>query len=190
MSKDISLSCKCGTVKGKLKVDDGSGIRIHCLCCDCQSYATHLGAEDKVLDKHGGTDLFQTYPANLEITEGKEHIGCIQLTEKGAFRWHTTCCNMPFANTFTSSKIPFVGIPANLMQFENEQDKLSTIGPVRMKAFGKYAKGDMPEDAHPKIPLSFMPPMLRFMFKGLLGRKHSPSPLFSNGEPIVKAKVL
>ncbi|OUR86888.1 hypothetical protein A9Q81_27560 [Gammaproteobacteria bacterium 42_54_T18] len=58
--------------------------------------------------------------------------------------------------------------------------KLKVIGPVKMKAFGKYAKGKMPQDAHPKIPLSFM-------LRGLFGKKNTPSPFFRNREPVVKA---
>ncbi len=190
MSNVINLSCTCGTVKGKVKVVDGSFLRIHCLCCDCQSYASYLGNEEKILDEHGGTDLFQTYPSNMEITEGKESIGCVQLREKGAYRWHTTCCNMPLANTLTSPKIPFVAVPVKLMQLDNNQDKLSVIGPVKMKAFGQYARGKMPQDAHPKIPLSILPKLLGFMFRGLLGKKHTPSPFFRDREPVVKANVL
>jgi len=190
MSNIINLSCTCGTVKGKLKVVDGSFLLIHCLCCDCQSFASYLGNEENILDEHGGTELFQTYPAHMEITEGKENIGCVQLREKGAYRWHTTCCNMPLANTLTSPKVPFVGVSAKLMQFDNEQDKLRVIGPVKMKAFGKHAKGKMPQDAHPKIPLSIMPKLLGFMLRGVFGKKNIPSPFFRNREPVVKANIL
>ena len=65
--------------------------------------------------------------------------------------------------------------------------KLKVIGPVKMKAFGKYAKGKMPQDAHPKIPLSVMPKLLGFMLRGLFGKKNTPSPFFRNREPVVKA---
>ena len=77
MSNVINLSCTCGTVKGKLKVVDGSFLRIHCLCCDCQSFASYLGNEENILDEHGGTELFQTYPAYMEITEGQYFIGVV-----------------------------------------------------------------------------------------------------------------
>ena len=90
----------------------------------------------------------------------------------------------------TSPKVPFVGVSAKLMQFDSEQDKLRAIGPVTMKAFGKYAKGDMPPDAHPKIPLTIAPKLLGFMIRGLFGKKNIPSPFFHDREPIVKANVL
>jgi hypothetical protein len=190
MSTIIDLSCMCGTVKGKLNVVKGSFFHIHCLCCDCQSFATHLNNKEKILDEHGGTELFQTYPAYMEITDGQENIGCVQLREKGLYRWHTKCCNMPLANTMRSSKLPFVGVSVKLMQFNSDQEKMEILGPVSMKAFGKYSIGKMPTDVHPKFPLSYMPKIIGFMLKGMLGKKNSPSPFFKDGAPVTKANVL
>lgn len=190
MSNVVNLRCTCGAVKGKLHVVDDSFLLIKCLCCDCQSFASYLGNEENILDEHGGTELFQTYPAHMEITDGTENIGCVQLREKGTYRWHTTCCNMPLANTLTSPKVPFVSVSAKLMQFDTEQDKLNIVGPVKMKAFGKYAKGEMPQDAHPKIPLSIMPKLIGFMIRGMFGKKNVPSPFFRDKEPVVKATIL
>ena len=190
MSNVVNLSCACNTVKGTLKVVDGSFFHVHCLCCDCQSFASYLRNEENILDEHGATELFQTYPAYMEITEGQENIGCVQLRKKGLYRWHTTCCNMPLANTMTSPKIPFVGISVKLMQFNSEHEKLEALGPITMKAFGKYAKGEMPQDAHPKFPVSFMPKIVGFMIKGMFGKKNIPSPFFRQSEPVTKANVL
>jgi len=67
MSNVINLSCTCGAVKGKLNVVNSSFFHVHCLCCDCQSFASHLNNEEKVLDEHGGTELFQTYPENMKV---------------------------------------------------------------------------------------------------------------------------
>ena len=190
MSNVVNLSCACNTAKGTLKVVDGSFFHVHCLCCDCQSFASYLRNEENILDEHGATELFQTYPAYMEITEGQENIGCVQLRKKGLYRWHTTCCNMPLANTMTSPKIPFVGISVKLMQFNSEHEKLEALGPITMKAFGKYAKGEMPQDAHPKFPVSFMPKIVGFMIKGMFGKKNIPSPFFRQSEPVTKANVL
>ncbi len=190
MSTEVDLSCKCGTVKGKLKVVKSDFFHVQCLCCDCQSFASYLNSQEEILDEHGGTELFQTYPEYMEITEGRDNIGCVQLREKGLYRWHTTCCNMPLANTMNKSKIPFVGVSVKLMQFSSDREKKEILGPVSMKAFGIYAIGKMPTDAHPKFPLSYMPKIIGFMLKGMLGKKSYPSPFFSNGEPVVKAKVL
>ncbi len=190
MSNIVALECSCGTVKGKLNVVPGSFFHVHCLCCDCQSFASHLNNKEKILDKHGGSELFQTYPAFLEISEGQDNIGCVQLRDKGLYRWHTTCCNMPLANTMNSSKIPFVGISVKLMKFANEQEKMEILGPVSMKAFGKYSIGEIPKDAHPKFPISYMPKILGFMLKGMIRGKNNPSPFFNGKEPVTKVDVL
>lgn len=190
MSKIVGLSCVCGTVKGTLEVVEGSFFHVHCLCCDCQRYASYLKNEDKILDDYGASELFQTYPAYLKISEGHDSIACIRLSEKGLYRWYTSCCNMPLANTMTSAKVPFVGVSTKFMKFENEQEKLEVLGPVTLKAFAKYAKGEKPLDAHPRFPLSFIPKIIRFMIKGKLSKKYTPSPLFKGGEPIVKPQVL
>lgn len=189
MSSVVKLSCQCGNVQGLLNVVKGSSFHVKCLCCDCQSYASKLNNEDQILDEQGGTELFQTYPAYLSITKGQEHIGCMQLSEKGLFRWHTTCCNMPLGNTMRSPNMPFVGISVKWMQFSGDQEKESILGPVTMKAFGKYARGSMPNDAYARFPLSYMPKIIGFMLKGMIGKKQSPSPFFKDGKPIVPAKI-
>lgn len=190
MPNIVDLSCQCGAVKGKLNVVKGAFFHVKCYCCDCQQFARYLNTNTMVLDENGGTEIFQTYPAYIEITQGQENIACLQLKEKGLYRWYTTCCNTPFSNTLGSPKIPFVGIPVILMQFRDESEKLNILGPLSLKAFGKYAIGEMPKDAHLTFPLSFMPKMLRFMLKGFVSKKNNPSPFFKDGKPIVRAKVL
>ena len=189
MSNTVSLACSCGTVKGKLNVVSKSFFHIHCLCCDCQRFASYLNNKEKILDKHGGSEIFQTYPAFMDISEGQDKIACVQLREKGLYRWHTTCCNMPLANTMNSSTIPFVGVSVKLMQFANEREKMDILGPVMLKAFGQYSVGELPKGAHPRFPISFMPKMLGFMLKGMFKKKNNPSPFFSGKEPVAKVNV-
>jgi len=190
MSKRVELECMCGTVKGQIKVVPKSFFHVQCLCCDCQNFASHLNNQDNILDKHGGTELFQTYPNTLVITEGENNIAGIQFGEKGIYRWHTTCCNMPIANTMNSSKMPFIGVSVKLMKFANEHEKIKILGPITMKAFGKYSIGEMPKDVHAKFPISFMPKMIAFMLKGMIGGKNTPSPFFNGKEPITTVKQL
>lgn len=190
MHKQINLACACGAVKGTLNIVPNSFFHVHCLCADCQRFAENLGNEDKILDEHGGSELFQTYPKYMTFNEGEEQIACMQLHTKGLFRWHTKCCNMPLANTMNSANVPFVGISIKLMQFESEQEKLKTLGPVLMKAFGKSCRGEKPADVHDKFPLSFMPKILFFMLKGMLGKKNKPHPFFKDKKPVVKAKLM
>jgi len=190
MSKIINLQCLCGTVKGTLKVDVKSQLHIQGLCCDCQNFAGHLNNKEHILDAHGSFELVQTYPAHMTIDEGKDKICATQLTAKGIVRWSTSCCNMPLANTLNSSKIPFVGIPVQLMQFTSEQNKQDILGPITMKAFGKYAIGDIPKGAHHTFPKSYLPKIMAFMLKGFILRKNTPSPFFNGKEPVAKINIL
>ncbi|PHS69369.1 MAG: hypothetical protein COB23_07065 [Methylophaga sp.] len=190
MSNIVELECLCGVVKGNIKVVPGSFFHVHCLCCDCQKFASYLNNKENILDEHGGSELFQTYPEYMKITEGQDKISAIQLKDKGIYRWHTTCCNMPIANTMSSAKIPFVGVSVKLMKFSNEQEKIDTLGPVTMKAFGKYSIGEMPNDVHSKFPLSFMPKIIGFMLKGIFRKRNSPSPFFNGKETVAKVEVL
>jgi len=190
MSKIVELGCLCGSVKGNIKVVPKSFFHVHCLCCDCQRFAEHLNNSDKILDDHGGSELLQTYPSYVEITEGRDKIRGVQLERKGIYRWHTACCNMPLANTMTNSNIPFVGLSVKLMKFSNDKEKTEILGPVTMKAFGKYSIGDIPKDAHPRFPISFMPKILGFMLKGLLRGMSRPSPFFNGKEPIASIDYL
>lgn len=190
MTKTVALQCECGELKGHVQVVPKSFFHVHCLCCDCQKLATHLGSEARVLDEHGGSELFQTYPEYMQITEGQDQIACLRLSEKGLYRWYTRCCNTPIANTMTSWKMPFVGMSVKLMQFADEQEKQAVLGPVSLKAFGKYAKGDMPEDVHATFPKSYMPKVLAFMLKGALMKKNTPSPFFNGDKLVAKAEVL
>lgn len=190
MSHTVELACSCGTVKGNISIVPKSFFHVKCLCCDCQNFASYLQNEEKILDKHGGTELFQTYPDLMKITAGHENISAVQFKKKGLYRWHTTCCNMPLANTMNSSSIPFVGVSVKFMKFSTGQESNNAIGPITLRAFGKYAKGEMPKNAHPKFPLSYMPKILSFMIKGLIKKRHQPSPFFQGKEPFKSIKLL
>ncbi|MDN3640875.1 DUF6151 family protein [Simiduia curdlanivorans] len=190
MAHLVELKCLCGGVRGKVEVISGSFFHVHCLCIDCQHFAVYLNNEANILDVHGGTELFQTYPAHLKITEGKDKIGCVQLSPKGLYRWHTKCCNMPIANTMRSPNVPFVGLSVKLMSFSSNQEKLNTLGPVTVKAFGKYAKGDKPADTHAKFPISGLPKILAFMLRGMLRKMNRPHPFFNDKIPIAEIDLI
>ena len=107
---DLAFSCRCGTLKGVLhSVSPTTGSHVKCYCCDCQAAAHHLGAVE-VLDEHGGTEIYQTIPAEIELTEGAEKLACMRLSPKGLMRWYASCCNSPLFNTLASAKLAFVGV--------------------------------------------------------------------------------
>lgn len=78
-----ALRCECGKVRGRfLDASPRATPRIVCYCADCQAFVRFLKRGD-LLDVHGGTDIVQTAPANLEITEGRNQIRCVRLSAKG-----------------------------------------------------------------------------------------------------------
>lgn len=190
MTKQIELSCTCGTVKGNLEIVPRNAFHVECYCCDCQSFAENLHNSEKILNQYGGSELYQTYPAYMKITQGHDSIRCMQLKRKGLYRWHTACCNMPLANTMGKAHIPFVGISVKLMSFSNEEEKRDTLGPISLKAFGKYAKGGLPKGVHPKFPISYIPKILFFMIKGKVLQKYKPHPFFVDNKPLTKREVM
>lgn len=194
MSNHVTLECACGQVKGTLQVVPHAYFHANCMCCDCQDFAAYLNNSEGLLDEHGGTELFQTYPCFMKINQGQANIAGVQLKPKGLYRWYTSCCQTPVANTMTSAKIPFIGVAVKLMKFSDDRDgeraKLQMLGPVTLKAFGKYAIGKIPAGAHERFPLFFLPKIMRFMFKGFVSRKYRPSPFFTGKEPIATIKIL
>lgn len=102
------FSCSCGKTAWKV-ADRASPMRVACHCADCQAFARYLGKPD-LLDASGGSDLAAVRPSALEITKGAGNIRPLRLSPRGLFRWHTTCCNTPVANTPPSPRVAYVGL--------------------------------------------------------------------------------
>lgn len=113
---DFMVSCSCSTLKGVLRnCSSASGTRIICYCKDCQAGAHALGAE-RLLNPQGGTDIVQTLPTRLEITEGAEHLSCLRLSPKGLLRWYASCCNTPMFNTLGTNRLRFLGVLSHAIE--------------------------------------------------------------------------
>ncbi len=109
MTNQIQFSCQCGKSKWRLRdAAPSKGSRVKCFCKHCQAYLHHLGHPD-ILDTQGGTEIFQTTPDNLDLSEASEHLACLRLTPKGVHRWYAACCNTPMFNSFGTSKFAFAG---------------------------------------------------------------------------------
>ncbi len=103
------LQCKCGTVRGVVEhATPEEGDFVVCHCSDCQALPAFLGAADRILEQHGGTALYQSRCAQLEIREGKENLAGLHLTEKSTLRWYAACCDTPMFNTYSNGRIPYV----------------------------------------------------------------------------------
>jgi hypothetical protein len=108
-SNDLALRCACGKIQGTaFAVSRSAGTRIVCYCDDCQAFARFLGRTD-IVDRWGGTDIFQMAPRRLRLTGGTEALRCVRLSAKGMYRWYCDGCRTPLANTM-GPRVPFVGL--------------------------------------------------------------------------------
>lgn len=189
---DLPLACRCGTVRGVVRgVSSRSGSRLVCYCRYCQRFPAELECADEVLDSHGGTEVFQTSPAQLEFTAGREQIACLRLTRNGVLRWYAACCKTPIGNTLPTAKIPFVGLIHSFLR-PGERKLDEVLGPVRARVNGKYARGDRKHiDAYDSAPLSVLLRVYGKLLVWWLRGDHKHSPFFdSHGAPVAEPQRL
>ena len=108
------LRCECGKLRGSAGgLAPTKGARIVCYCGDCQAFARFLGRPG-ITDAWGGTDIFQTAPANVRLEQDDDALQCVRLTDKGMFRWYCGYCKTPVGNTL-GPRVPFVGLIHSIM---------------------------------------------------------------------------
>ena len=199
MPNDLKLGCSCGSVRWVAHGVSGKvGNRLVCYCDDCQSFAHFLGAADRILDPHGGTEIFQTSPARPEIREGQEHLACMRLTASGLVRWYTACCNAPIGNTLATPQVPFVGLIQGLAAGQSSGQAAGpswdqALGPIRARVNARFAKGDRTQlEAHDRAPVSFLLRFIRIALMARLRGDHKRSPFFEpkTGRLRVQPRVL
>ena len=165
-----------------------------CYCGDCQSFAHFLGRANEILDPRGGTEIFQTSPARVEFTQGRERLACMRLTPKGLLRWYADCCKSPIGNTAITREIPFVGLICVCFDGASAGRALdAALGPVRAHVNTDHAK---PDAAGRKTRTSgLLPSLLRFarlLLQARLRGDHKASPFFDarSGQPTAIPRVL
>lgn len=185
----LPFACKCGAVTGVvLKASPSEGDRVVCHCVDCRDLVRHLGQEERVLDDLGGTDLYQSRCARVELHSGREKLASLHMTEGKTLRWYTTCCNSPLFNTYANGKVPYVTtILANTDSARRDALLGSPIGHV----FLEQATGD----ASALTAMPFNRLMRRFfgrMIKDMLSGDRRRSALFDAEtlEPIAPPRHL
>lgn len=138
--RDLSFSCACGSVTGKLiKAGPSAGDHVVCHCTDCQAFPTRLGAADRILDEHAGTALYQGRCAAMRLSTGRDQLACLHLTDKPTLRWYARCCATPLFNTYRNGRIPYITtLVANCDPKERELVLGQPIGHL----FTDEAKGD------------------------------------------------
>jgi hypothetical protein len=175
MLAELDFSCACGEVAGKL-IEPGPAVGDHlvCHCTDCQNFARYLGAAERILQAHGGTELYQGRCATMRLTKGAEKLACLHLTDKPTLRWYTSCCRTPMFNTFAHGRIPYITtFVANCDPKQAE----ATLGPV----IGHLSLPDTISDMDGAPRMSFGKLMRRFfvrMIKDLVSGDRKRTALF------------
>jgi hypothetical protein len=182
------LQCRCGTVKGYVS-HSARVNRCVCYCSDCQAFAHFLGQPNEILDAQGGTDVIQTRPANVAVTQGQGALACMRLTERGLLRWYAACCNTPIGNTLANHRVSFVGLVHSCLEGPGASLD-DSFGPVRARVNTKSAKGEVRSSSigMTSVILRFIAMVARARIDGSYKR----TPFFSadTGAPIVTPKVL
>lgn len=185
MAKPLSyeLRCNCGQVRGK--VLPTPKIRLNhcvCYCDDCQRYLQTLGRPE-LLDQNGGTRILQLPPSQIEITAGLDQVRCLRLSPKGLYRFYTACCRTPLANAGKFG-MPIGGVLGAMIQGLKED---SPELPVRMRVFGKFAKGTPPAGTRAKFTAWDIGRILVFVASSWATGGHKKTPLF---DPVTRRAIV
>jgi hypothetical protein len=163
-----------------------SSTRLVCYCSDCQAFANKLGTAERVLNEHGGTEIFQVAPSRLKILQGQDRIACLKLSKKGPYRWYATCCNTPIGNTM-KPEIPFIGLISAFIDTDAvAQDP--KIGPVRCHCQTQHAADSWPSDQkRTGFPVGLTLRMMTFILLWKMRGLGKENPLFTaKGNPIAR----
>lgn len=184
----MEIQCECGKFRAELnKFPKNTPGRLKCYCDDCQAYLHYLNRGD-LLDANGGTEIIPFYPADVKLLAGKDLIKCVRVLPKGMFRFSTTCCNTPIANT--DRKRPWAGFHRRMFTAKDPNMLDKALGPVKSSIMGKFAKGTPPPGTPRKFDFKGMKLVMPYLLKGMLLGKAKRSPFFENGEPVAVPKIL
>lgn len=186
MTQDISLTCQCGAFKATL--DPAPPARSNhgiCYCVDCQAFARHLGQFGVATDEIGGTEVYQTDPSRLQITDGSENLALLRLGPKGLCRWYASCCKTPLFNTVANPKLSFIGIVTT-----NLQHPVGALGPIRFRYKAEQALGPVEGDKGSMLGFVFHA-IKNISWARLSGRwKNNPLYNMDTLEPVVPPVVI
>lgn len=186
MPSDINATCKCGQLH--LRLSDATpknGNHGLCYCTDCQAFARHLGQLGTATDDQGGTEIFQTQPARVEIVSGQDQLAVLQLAPKGLYRWYARCCNTAICNTMGKPTISFVGILVANMDTSPE-----ALGPINFRYKREQA---LSEVVAPSGSMArFVMRTVGTIVKERLSGRWKQTPFFDieTGRSVVKPRVL
>jgi hypothetical protein len=185
----MEIQCECGKFRAELKAfPNHTPGRLICYCDDCQSFLHHIKRTD-LLDKNGGSEIIPAYPVDIQILSGKENLQCVRLSDKGMYRFFTSCCNTPIANVTPGT--PWVGFHRRVYTVKDANKLDQALGPVRSSIMGRFAKGTPPPGTPQKFSFKGFMQVMPFLLKGIVTKKIKPSPFFTDdGMAITKPHVL
>lgn len=171
MKVDLPVQCECGAFRGVASgLTPRNVTRVVCHCSDCQAFAHYLDRPERVLDGHGGTEICQVSPSRVRFEVGADRLACVRVTAKGPYRWYTTCCRSPVANTMPG--VPVAGLVCPTVEPNDAE-----LGSIKARIFGRDATGDSTTlDAADGVPLPmFLPLIGKLLFRRIRG-DHRQSP--------------
>lgn len=186
----MEIQCECGAFRAQLRnFPRNTPGRLACYCDDCQTFAHHLNRTD-LLDSAGGTEVIPVYPAEVEILAGREVLKCLRLSPDGLYRWYAGCCNTPVATV--RPNFPWVGMVHRVFTVKDPGYLERTLGAVRSRIMGRYARGTAPSGTAAKIDFKGFMLVLPFIIKGFVTGKVKASPFFAadGRTPIVPPTLL
>jgi hypothetical protein len=187
-TSDVPLRCRCGHLHGvATAVSPSSGFRFVCYCEDCQAFARFLGRAD-VLDRAGGTDIFQMPPGRVRLTSGMDAMRCLRLSPGSrVLRWYADCCRTPIGNTAASPRFPIVAIIHSLMDHAG-RPRDEVLGPPLCRIYERSAVGPLPPDAPPPPSLRVFGRRASKLLGWLVRGLNRPTPFFDDRTKVPRAE--
>lgn len=183
------LSCNCGAVQGFVTHPEKRLNRSICYCRDCQSYAYFLNKAEQMLDSHGGTDVVAVLPSALSITQGRDKLVCMSLSDRGLLRWYARCCTTAIANTPRSVKLAVVNLVHSCLgRAPNALER--SYGRVDMRLNARSAQGHVPPMREHKV--SSLARTIKALIVARLDGTYRYTPFFDvdSGAPVSVPEVL
>ena len=185
---DLPFACECGSVAGVVeRATIAEGDYVVCHCTDCRDLVRHFGKQDRILDAHDGTALYQSRCARMRLHKGKDQLAGVHMTDGPTLRWYAKCCGTPLFNTYKNARIPYVTtLLANCDEAASKR-----LG----EPLGHLFLDDVDADTSGLKPLSMNRLMRRFfprMLKDIISGDRRRSELFDSEtlEPIAQPHKL
>lgn len=119
-----------------------------------------------MLDEFGGSDLYQSRCAKMELHSGRDKLASLHLTDKPTMRWIATCCRTPMFNTYANGRIPYVTtLLGNCREVELDALLGKPLGHLFVEDSPKNP-GDVPHLYMARLMRRFMVRMIKDILSG------------------------